>query len=49
MDDAPSEMGDYTILLVKKYLQSPTSRSLAESLLKRYQMTVDDFKQKYID
>lgn len=49
MDDAPSEIGDYTILLVKKYLQSPASQSLAESLLRRYQMTVDDFKQKYMN
>ena len=49
MDDVPSEIGEYTILLVKRFLQSPASRASAEALLKRYQMTIDEFKQKYMD
>lgn len=49
MDDVPSEIGEYTILLVKRFLQSPVSRASAEDLLKRYQMTIDEFKQKYMD
>lgn len=49
MDDVPSEIGEYTILLVKRFLQSPASKASAEALLKRYQMTIDEFKQKYMD
>lgn len=48
MDDMPDEMGEFTIFLIKKSLQSPGSIPLAETLLKRYQMTMEDFKQKYM-